>query len=119
MIKKIYSLLICVILVSSCSLDREPETTLSDPKFWKSEADLRGACNRLYIDLPGFLTGRGHDLRSEELIGTTPDPISSGSRGIPENQQIGPIRIIRLVFAIISLSKGKQLQLPKLPKTVG
>lgn len=84
MIKKIYSLLICVILVSSCSLDREPETTLSDPKFWKSEADLRGACNRLYIDLPGFLTGRGHDMRSDELIGTTPDPISSGSRSIPE-----------------------------------
>lgn len=84
MIKKIYSLLICVILISSCSLDREPETKLTDPGFWKTETDLRGACNRLYIDLPGFLTGRGHDLRSEELIGTTPDDISSGSRGIPE-----------------------------------
>lgn len=84
MINKIYSLLICVILVSSCSLDREPETTLTDPVFWKTEADLRGACNRMYVELPGFLTGRGHDLRSEEMIGTTPDPISSGSRGIPE-----------------------------------
>ena len=84
MIKKIYSLLICIVLVSSCSLDREPETTLTDSIFWKSEADLRGACNRMYIDLPGFLTGRGHDLRSEEMIGTTPDPISSGSRGVPE-----------------------------------
>lgn len=110
MIKKIYSLLICVILVSSCSLDREPETTLSDPKFWKSEADLRGACNRLYIDLPGFLTGRGHDMRSDELIGTTPDPISSGSRGIPENHQIGLIRTIRSVSAIILSSRERQLQ---------
>lgn len=84
MIKKLYSLLICVILVSSCSLDREPETTLTDLDFWKTEADLRGACNRLYIELPGFLTGRGHDLRSEEAIGNTPDLISSGSRSIPE-----------------------------------
>ena len=84
MIKKIYSLLVCVILISSCSLDKEPETTLTDPGFWKTETDLRGACNRLYIDLPGFLTGRGHDLRSEELLGTTPDVISSGSRGVPE-----------------------------------
>lgn len=84
MIKKLYSLLICMILVSSCSLDKEPETTLTDPVFWKTEADLRGACNRIYVELPGFLTGRGHDLRSEELIGNTPDPISSGSRSIPE-----------------------------------
>lgn len=65
-------------------MDRETETTLSDINFWRSETDLRGACNRLYIDLPGFLTGRGHDLRSDEMIGTTPDEISSGSRNIPE-----------------------------------
>ena len=83
--KKIYLLLTSAILcLGSCSLDREPETTLSDVNFWRSETDLRGACNRLYIDLPGFLTGRGHDLRSEELIGTTPDDISSGSRNVPE-----------------------------------
>lgn len=87
MIKKIYSLLICAILASSCSLDREPETTLTDPTFWRTEADLRGACNRLYIDLPGFLDGRGHDLRSEELIGNTPDLISSGNRSVPEKAE--------------------------------
>lgn len=85
--KNIFLLLIGALLVSSCSLDREPETTLSDVKFWRSEADLRGACNRLYIDLPGFLTGRGHDLRSEELIGNTPDEISSGNRSIPETDK--------------------------------
>lgn len=84
MIKYIYTLLICAVLASSCSLDKEPETNLTDTNFWKSAADLRGACNRLYIDLPGFLTGRGHDLRSEELIGNTPDLISSGNRNVPE-----------------------------------
>lgn len=83
--KKIFLLLTTAIFCfSNCSLDREPETTLSDINFWRSETDLRGACNRLYIDLPGFLTGRGHDLRSDEMIGTTPDEISSGSRNIPE-----------------------------------
>ena len=83
--KKIFLLLTTAIFCfSNCSLDREPETTLSDINFWRSETDLRGSCNRLYIDLPGFLTGRGHDLRSDEMIGTTPDEISSGSRNIPE-----------------------------------
>lgn len=83
--KKIFLLLTTAIFCfSNCSLDRETETTLSDINFWRSETDLRGACNRLYIDLPGFLTGRGHDLRSDEMIGTTPDEISSGSRNIPE-----------------------------------
>lgn len=103
MIKKIYSLLICVILVSSCSLDRDPETTLTDPKFWKTEKDLRGACNRMYIELPGFLDGRGHDLRSEELIGTTPDPISSGSRAVPESSSdwTGPYNRIGVCNNII------------------
>lgn len=80
----IFSLLICVLGLHSCSLDMEPETTLTDNGFWKSEKDLRGACNRLYIDLPGFLSGNGHDMRSDEIVGTTSNDISSGSRSIPE-----------------------------------
>lgn len=116
MIKKIYSLLICVILVSSCSLDREPETTLSDPNFWKTENDLRGACNRLYIDLPGFLTGRGHDLRSEELVGTTPDLISSGNRGISEKSSdwTGPYTKIGVCNNIII--KGENMKIAEAGK---
>lgn len=84
-------------------MDREPETTLSDVDFWKSENDLRAACNRLYIDLPGFLTGRGHDLRSEELIGNTPDKISSGSRSIPEtdDEWTGPYKKIGICNNIV------------------
>lgn len=80
----IFTLLICVFTMHSCSLDMEPETTLTDNGFWKSEKDLRGACNRLYIDLPGFLSGNGHDMRSDEIVGTTSNDISSGSRTIPE-----------------------------------
>lgn len=74
-------------MLSSCSLDKLPETTLTDKNFWKSESDLRGACNRLYIDLPGFLTGKGHDLRSDELVYNNPDEISSGNRSVPEKDK--------------------------------
>nr|WP_300701763.1 RagB/SusD family nutrient uptake outer membrane protein [Bacteroides sp.] len=80
----IFSLLVGALALNSCSLDKYPETTLTDTGFWKSETDLRGACNRLYIDLPGFLSGNGHDMRSDEIVGTTPNDISAGSRGVPE-----------------------------------
>ena len=71
--KKIYALFATALLVASCSLDVEPETKLADTNFWKSETDLRGACNRLYIDLPGF----SHDKRSDELVGPNQDGVSS------------------------------------------
>lgn len=77
--KKIYLLLIVTFLVAGCTLNREPETSLADPNFWKSEKDLRGACNRLYIDLPGF----SHDKRSDELVGPNQDIVSSGNRSVP------------------------------------
>ncbi|MCD8183920.1 MAG: RagB/SusD family nutrient uptake outer membrane protein [Bacteroides sp.] len=78
--KKIYSLLLAALLVTGCTLDREPETSLTDKGFWKSETDLRGACNRLYIDLPGF----SHDMRSDELVGPNQNSISSGNRSVPD-----------------------------------
>lgn len=77
--KKIYSLLISALLVTGCTLDREPETSLADNNFWTSETFLRGACNRLYIDLPGF----SHDKRSDELVGPNQDLTSSGNRSVP------------------------------------
>ena len=77
--KKIYSLLLVTLLFVGCTLDREPETSLPDTKFWKSERDLRSACNRLYIDLPGF----SHDMRSDELVGPNQNGVSSGNRSVP------------------------------------
>ncbi|MBQ8500908.1 MAG: RagB/SusD family nutrient uptake outer membrane protein [Bacteroides sp.] len=77
--KKIYSLFAIALLAASCSLDVEPESKLADTNFWKSETDLRGACNRLYIDLPGF----SHDKRSDELVGPNQDGVSSGNRSVP------------------------------------
>lgn len=77
--KKIYLLLLAALLVTGCTLDREPETSLPDLNFWKSENDLRAACNRAYIDLPGF----SHDKRSDELVGPNQDGVSSGNRSVP------------------------------------
>ena len=62
--------------LTGCDLDRLPETTLADNTFWQSETDLRGACNKLYVDLPGF----SHDTRADDIIGTAANSISSGSR---------------------------------------
>lgn len=77
--KKIFSIFVTsTLLMASCTLDREPETTLSDTNFWKSETDLRGACNQLYIDLTGF----SNDFRSDEIIGTSQNGISSGNRNV-------------------------------------
>lgn len=76
--KKLYLFAISA-LIASCSLDIEPQTDLTDNNFWKSETDLRGACNRLYVDLPGFY----HDMRSEELVGPNQDKISSGNYDVP------------------------------------
>ena len=82
--KRISALIFGAIMISGCSLDKYPETTLTDQTFWKTETDLRGACNRLYVDLPGFLTGNGHDFRSDELVSYVPDDVSSGNRSVPE-----------------------------------
>ena len=68
-----------MMLLTSCELDRLPETTLADNTFWQSETDLRGACNKLYVDLPGF----DHDRRADDIIGTAANGPSSGNWSLP------------------------------------
>lgn len=67
--------------LGSCDLDFEPETTLTDVSFWKTETDLKGACNRLY-DLLQYNT---HDTRSDELVRTSADNVSSGNASVPSS----------------------------------
>lgn len=67
------------LLLTSCELDRDPETTLVDGNFWKSTTDFRGACNRLYVDLNGF----GQDYRADDIIRNSPNDISSGNWTVP------------------------------------
>ena len=68
-----------LVSLTGCELDRMPETTLADNNFWKSETDLRGACNKLYVDLPGF----SHDTRADDIIGTAANSTSSGNWSVP------------------------------------
>lgn len=78
--KKIFILMAFASLgLTGCELDRLPETTLADTNFWKSENDFRGACNKLYVDLGGFW----QDTRSDEIVSTSPNSVSTGSRTVP------------------------------------
>lgn len=60
-------------------LNVTPETDFTDDNFWKSEADFKGACNRLYEQL-GF---GDHDTRADDQVGKNANNISAGSRVVP------------------------------------
>jgi len=77
--RSIFLIFISVLFLAGCKLSMEPETTFTDAAFWKTETDLRGACNRLYNLLDGF----SHDTRSDELVKTTADDVSAGNRSVP------------------------------------
>lgn len=91
--KNIYLfLIVSVLCLSGCDLDKLPETNFTDVAFWKTETDIRGACNRMYDELAGFTymsntSGTGgktyHDSRSDELVQTSANGISAGSRSVP------------------------------------
>lgn len=104
--KRIYISLIIglvVLMLSACDLDLEPETTLSDKSFWKTETDLKGACNRLYNLLGGF----SHDTRSDELVRTSADAISSGNREIPSSSGMWSDPYYRIFTANNIIGKGR------------
>lgn len=107
--KKIISFFITTALVlSGCTLDREPETTLADSNFWKSETDLRGACNKLYKDLPGFV----NDFRSDELRDKSQNSISSGNRSVSgtSGDWTDPYKRIGVCNNIITKSEGASVE---------
>lgn len=91
--QKIYLLLmVSVLFFPSCDLDKVPETSLTDVAFWRTETDVRGACNRMYDELAGFTymsntSNNGgrvyHDTRSDELVQTSANGVSAGSRTVP------------------------------------
>ena len=72
--------------LASCDLDMEPETSFTDAGYWKSEGDLRGACNRFYEQMNGnndLGDGFKHDYRSDELTSGGANSISSGNVQVP------------------------------------
>ncbi|MDE6061818.1 MAG: RagB/SusD family nutrient uptake outer membrane protein [Duncaniella sp.] len=72
--------------VASCDLDMVPETSMTDASYWKTEGDLRGACNRFYEQMNGnndLGDGYKHDYRSDELTTGGANSISSGNVQVP------------------------------------
>ncbi|TDB65955.1 RagB/SusD family nutrient uptake outer membrane protein [Arundinibacter roseus] len=88
------TLLLVVLAVTACDVERLPETQITDPSFWKSESDIRSATNYLYTFLPGFSK---EEVWSDNAFGTQPDPISDGTRLPPATagDYSTPYRLIR------------------------
>ena len=112
--KKLYNLLLigaAALTMAGCSLDMKPETTLTDDAYWKTEGDLRGACNRFYQQLNGnneLGGGFSHDYRSDELNNNgAANNISDGSWTIPSTSGSWSDAYWRIFIANNILQKGK------------
>lgn len=71
--------------LTSCDIDRFPETEVSDGNFWNSEADLELAANYFYTTLPGLSSGDIGKLARSSFVynNKTPNSVSDGSRVAP------------------------------------
>ena len=113
--KRIYQYLFigaAALILGSCSLDMEPETTLTDAAFWNTESDLRGACNRFYQQLNGSNDlggGFSHDYRSDELNNNGgANSISDGSWTVPSTSGSWKDCYWRIFIANNILQKGEK-----------
>lgn len=74
-----YITLMAVATLSACSIDRTPESSLSDTEFWNTETDLQTAANRLYQQLDAFWI----DNRADDALNQTPNSTSNGTWNVP------------------------------------
>lgn len=89
-----------LLLLFSCEVNRLPETAVSDETFWRSETDLKTACNYLYTFLPAFNT---EDVWSDDAFGLASNGVSDGSRLAPatDGGYNTPYQLIRAANNII------------------
>ncbi len=91
-------------IITACDVERIPETQITDPSFWKTEADLRSAANYLYTFLPGF---GEEECWSDNTYGQQADPVSDGTQ-LPPNTSThfsAPYSWIRAANNIIEKSE--------------
>jgi hypothetical protein len=79
-IKHILGITASLFIITSCEVERLPETNISDATFWRSESDLKTANNYLYTFLPDF---NADDNMSDDAFGLASNSISDGSRLAP------------------------------------
>ncbi len=100
------------LMMASCNLDLVPESTMTDAAYWKSENDLRGACNRFYEQLNGNNAlggGFAHDYRSDELNNNgAANSTSDGSWTIPSTSGTWTDAYWRIFIANNILEKSAQ-----------
>ena len=106
----IFTFLFMTIAWTGCDdmLNVSPETDFTDENFWKTEAHLRGACNRLYQD---FSPARV-DLRGDDQVANTANSISDGSRQRPEqsNDYTTPYRRIFTANNIVKKASSSPVE---------
>ncbi|WP_172282803.1 RagB/SusD family nutrient uptake outer membrane protein [Chryseobacterium sp. LAM-KRS1] len=76
-------------LMSSCNIDRLPETSLVDQNFWNNENDVKLAANYFYKKLPELNASQSiEDVWGDNLArNTSADKISDGSRVTPATSE--------------------------------
>lgn len=115
---KIFSLILAGLAVfgmAGCDLDMYPETTLTDNDYWKTEGDLRGACNRFYQQMNGnndLGAGFSHDYRSDELRNNNgANSTSDGSWTVPSTSGCWTDAYWRIFIANNILEKGQRVKI--------
>lgn len=85
---------------------------MTDAAYWKTEGDLRGACNRFYEQMNGnndLGTGFSHDYRSDELSNNgRANSISAGSWTIPSTNGAWTDAYWRIFIANNILEKSQR-----------
>ncbi len=97
-------------LLTSCELDRFPETEFTDADFWNTEADLTNAANRLYqqLDAPWI------DNRADDAVNQGgPNLISNGNRTIPNTSGDWNDRYDEIFTANNILEKAPRANIPE------
>ncbi|MBB6270745.1 hypothetical protein HDF26_001172 [Pedobacter cryoconitis] len=112
--KKYNLLLICILIVTainiSCKkLDRLPETSFTDDKFWNTENDLINAANRMYEQLIGYsIDNRGDDNVNQSGLNI----VSNGNRGVTGNSDDWTVPYRQIFTANNILEKAGKAQVP-------
>jgi hypothetical protein len=102
----IIAILTVSLVYSSCKVERLPETSLPDVKFWNTETDLQNAANRLYEQMAGYTI----DTRSDEYVGTAPSNISNSTRGVVATSGDWNLPYQQIFTANNILEKGTKAQ---------
>ncbi|MDR1764200.1 MAG: RagB/SusD family nutrient uptake outer membrane protein [Dysgonamonadaceae bacterium] len=80
--KKYLLFIVITALLTACDdlLNVTPGSDMTDEGFWKSETDLKGACNRMYQQF----TSGNHDTRADDQVSGSPNKISTGQRTLQD-----------------------------------